>query len=93
AVPAEIRLARLRARERARYGEAAMGAGGARHAKAEAFLAWAARYDDGEPVERSRAMHERWLAALPCAVLRLEGPAAVDAHVAAVLDALSRASG
>jgi hypothetical protein len=84
-LPADIRLARLRARERARYGDAAIAVGGPRHAKAEAFIAWAARYDDGTPVERSRALHEGWLAALPCPVLRLDGAASVEANVAAVL--------
>ncbi len=72
AVPAETRLARLRARERERYGADAIAPGGRLHAKCEAFLAWAASYEGGSPVERSRAMHEAWLAALPCPVVRLE---------------------
>jgi len=86
----DIRMARLRAREVERYGEAAVAPGGARHAKAEAFLEWAAGYDERlEAPERSRALHEQWLAALPCPVLRLMTPATVDAHVAEVLARLS----
>jgi adenylate kinase family enzyme len=81
----DIRLARLVAREQARYGAAAIAPGGPRHAKSEAFLAWAARYDDGGPEERTRALHEGWLAALPCPVLRLTTPATVEAHVAEVM--------
>jgi hypothetical protein len=38
-------------------------------------------YDDGEVVERSRTLHEAWLA---CPVVRLMTPATVDEHVAAV---------
>ena len=86
----DIRLARLRAREVERYGEAAVAPGGARHAKAEAFLEWAAAYDERlEAPERCRALHEQWLAALPCPVLRLMTAATVDAHVAEVLARLS----
>jgi len=86
----DIRLARLRAREVARYGQGPVAPGGARHAKAEAFLEWAAGYDERlEVPERCRALHEQWLAALPCPVLRLMTPATVDAHVAEVLARLS----
>ena len=72
AVPPDVRLARLRARERERYGEAAIAPGGPLRAKHEAFMAWASSYEGGSPPERSRAMHEAWLAKLPCPVLRLE---------------------
>ena len=72
AVPSEVRLARLRARERERYGKEAIAPGGRHHAKYEAFIAWASSYDDGPAVERSRRMHEDWLARLSCPVLRLE---------------------
>jgi len=85
AVPPALRLARLRERERERYGAEAIAPGGALHDKHEAFIGWAASYEDGEPVNRSRRMHEQWLATLPCPVLRLEEPRAVDDHVAAVL--------
>jgi len=84
-----IRLARLRERERQRYGAAALAPGGSRHAKYEEFMAWAARYDESVDVaERSRGMHEQWLAALPCPVIRITDDGAVDAHVDVVLRAL-----
>jgi len=79
-----IRLARLRRREAERYGPAAIAPGGPLHDKVEAFLAWAARYDDGEAVERSRTLHEAWLARLPCPVVRLMTTATVDEHVTAI---------
>lgn len=61
-IPADVRLARLRDRERRELG----GVDGE-------FMAWAARYDDAGPEQRSRVLHERWLAGLACPVLRLEG--------------------
>ncbi len=47
-IPADLRMARLRAREIARYGEAAIAPGGAMHASSTAFLQWAAGYDEGD---------------------------------------------
>jgi adenylate kinase family enzyme len=72
-VPTPVRLARLRAREIERYGRQAIALGGALHEAHVEFLEWAGRYDTGDPEMRSRAMHEAWLAALPCSVVRLEG--------------------
>jgi len=85
-----LRLARLRAREQERYG-AAIAPGGPLHAKYEAFIAWAARYDEAEPVERSRALHEHWLAGLPCPVVRLDGAASIEANVATLARTLAGA--
>jgi adenylate kinase family enzyme len=77
-VPPAVRLARLRARERQRYG-AAVEPGGPLRKRFEAFMAWAAGYDEGLDVpERCRQLHEQWLAALPCPVLRLEDAASVE---------------
>ena len=45
------------------------------------FLEWAGRYDSGGPEMRSRALHEAWLAALPCSVVRLEGDRSVSEQV------------
>lgn len=70
--PTEVRLARLRVREAARFG-AAVAPGGARRAAYLEFLAWAAAYDAGTEPGRSRARHEAWFTTLPCPLLRLEG--------------------
>ena len=87
-VPPDARLARLRARERARYGDA-IAPGGPQHGRSEAFLAWASGYDEGLDVpERCRRLHETWLAALPCPVLRIEGTASVDANLELVSTSL-----
>jgi adenylate kinase family enzyme len=87
-VPHAWRMARLRERERARYGETAIAPGGPLHEKCEKFLAWCESYDHGTPLERSRRMHEEWLATLPCSVLRLAGPRPIPEHVARVLQHL-----
>jgi adenylate kinase family enzyme len=71
AVPIDVRLERVKARERERYG-ARIAPGGPLHEKSLAFLAWVASYENGSPPERSRGMHEAWLATLTCPVLRLE---------------------
>lgn len=71
AVPTPERLRRLEARERARYG-AAVDPGGPMHAHSQAFLRWAAEYDDGDHTMRSRARHDLWLKHVPCPVVRLE---------------------
>ena len=87
-VPPDVRLTRLRARERARYGDA-LAPGGPQHDRSEAFLAWAAAYDEGlEVPERCRRLHETWLAALPGPVLRIEGTATVEANLELVSTSL-----
>jgi adenylate kinase family enzyme len=69
AVPERVREARLRARERRRYGDAI---DRTLREKSEAFIAWAMSYEAGPTTQRSRIRHEAWLATLPCPVLRLE---------------------
>jgi hypothetical protein len=71
AVPTAERLRRLEARERARYGSA-IDPGGALHAQSQAFLRWAAAYDEGDHTIRSRARHDLWLKHVPCPVVQLE---------------------
>ena len=77
-VPASIRIERLRQREIEQPGHAD-----------PAFLEWAAQYDEGRMDGRSLAKHERWLAARPCPVLRLDGDMSVNERAARVLKALS----
>lgn len=84
-VPPDIRLARLRARERERYG-AAIAPGGAQHAANERFMTWAGGYDDGLDVpERCRRLHEQWLAALPCPVQRFLDAGSTEEHVETIM--------
>ena len=78
AIPLPVRMARLRAREIQRYDERAVAPGGELHKAHIAFLDWARGYDEGDLSIRSRALHEAWLATLPCPVIRLEGDLAID---------------
>ena len=70
-LPTPARMARLRARERERYGAAALAPGGRLHEGHVRFMTWAAGYDEGGRDMRSRVLHETWLANLACPVLRL----------------------
>jgi adenylate kinase family enzyme len=87
-VPTEVRLARLRARERERYGRR-IEPGGDRHQAYRAFLEWAATYEAGPLEGRSRSRHEGWLSTLSCPVLRLEGSRPLESQIADCLDALT----
>ena len=84
----ELRLARVQARELARFGTDALAPGGAMHEQHVEFLAWAGRYDTAGMEQRSRATHEAWLAACRGRVLRIEGDTATDERVVRVLAAL-----
>jgi hypothetical protein len=86
--PTEIRLQRLRAREAAHFGADAVAPGGWRHQDTEGFIEWASQYDEGNREGRSLAMHQAWLAALPCPVLRLDGSRPLAELVAEIRAAL-----
>jgi adenylate kinase family enzyme len=89
-VPGDIRLVRLQARECERYGTATLAPGGVQHARYEAFLQWAAAYDDGAEEMRSRQRHETWLAALPCRCIRLEGVCTLEEQITRLQEELVR---
>jgi adenylate kinase family enzyme len=88
-VPTDIRLARLLERERRRFGADALALGGPMQSIHEAFMVWAAGYDDGGEEMRSLRQHERWLAALPCPLVRLEEPLDVAAQLARLAERLA----
>jgi adenylate kinase family enzyme len=88
--PTEVRLERLRARELARFGAAALAPGGVMHKNHAEFIAWAAQYDTAGPEMRSRHVHEAWLGTLACPVLRLDGLTPTDQQVDRVLAAFGR---
>ena len=89
-VPTEIRLLRLRHRERRRFGEAAIRPGGSMHPRYRDFIHWAQTYDDAGDHRRSRRLHEDWLSRLSCEVLRLNGIPPVDRQIGQLLDRISR---
>jgi hypothetical protein len=53
--------------------------------QSQAFLGWAASYDDGDINMRSRRLHDRWLSDLPCPVIRMEGEHATEAQLNALM--------
>lgn len=77
-VPTDVRVARLRARETARFGR-----------PHEGFIEWAAQYEEGRLEGRSRAIHERWLSERACQVLRIEGDLPVEECLRRALGALA----
>ena len=86
-LPRGARLARLRARERQRYGRR-IRKGGDLEANYRGFLDWAMSYDDPQTQGRSRAGHEAWLETLPQPVIRLDARAPVEDLSEAVVAAL-----
>jgi adenylate kinase family enzyme len=83
-VPQHRRLERLRQRERERYGERIM-LGGDMYTSSQAFLTWAASYDDGGLDIRSRQLHEQWLGTLPCPIVCFEGEYSIEEQIAVLM--------
>lgn len=69
--PAE-RMRRLVQRERQRYGDSIFLVSHPEHARHQAFLEWARRYDTAGPEQRSLVSHKAWISQLECPVLQLD---------------------
>ncbi len=87
--PVELRLARIRARELARYGAEQLAEGGDLHLVFQKFLDWAARYDEPSDNPRCREQELKWLGNLECPVIRLEGDRTLESSTAFILSQLS----
>lgn len=68
----DIRLARLKRRERDRFGPR-IDPGGDMHQNHLVFLEWAAAYDEGGLSMRSKAKHDAWETLIPCGKITLNG--------------------
>lgn len=79
-IPQDVRMARLRRREHARFGTR-IGPGGDMYAQSQAFLAWAASYDEGGLDIRSRQRHHQWLGTLPCPIVCFVGEYSIEEQV------------
>lgn len=86
------RLARLRKRERARYGDRVIGDGDMAKMH-RGFLEWAMSYDDPSAGGRSRATHEAWLETLSIPVMRLDASGAIQDLADRVLSDLNERRG
>ena len=80
-VPEEVRVARLRSRERVEFG-ARIDPGGDMEGIHEGFIEWSRKYDTAGPEMRSHVRHEEWTARLPCPFVRIDGEMAVELAVA-----------
>ncbi|MEL6717245.1 MAG: AAA family ATPase [Bacteroidota bacterium] len=87
-IPSEIRMERLRKRERERYGDL-LDTDTKCKSDSKAFLEWAAQYDSGTFKGRSLSIHNEWIASLECPVLRIEGDTTVEERVEAVSRAIN----
>lgn len=74
-----IRLERLRARERAHFGNR-IDPGGDMYENHKAFIEWAASYDEGGIEMRSKAKHDRWQKMLKCPLVSVDGSLPIEAN-------------
>ena len=88
-IPQDIRMARLRQREHARFGERIL-PDGDMYETSQAFLAWAASYDEGGLDMRSRQRHDQWLRTLPCPILCFEGAHSIEEQLAVLMVEIQR---
>ncbi len=73
----DLRMQRLRSRERQRHGDRIL-PGQDMHEIHTEFMAWAARYDSAGLEQRSRRLHQQWLQLLPCPLLQLDSDQSID---------------
>ena len=87
--PTAVRLERLAAREKGRFGDR-IAPGGDMHDIHVAFRAWASEYDNPAFGGRNRARHEVWISEQTVPLTRIDGTRSTDEMAADVVDALSR---
>jgi len=83
-VPHAVRMERLHRREHARFGKRIL-PGGDMYESSQAFLAWAASYDEGSLDIRSRQRHDQWLSTLPCPIICFEGEYTIEEQLAVLM--------
>jgi len=71
-VPGEVRVSRLREREKKLWGDRIL-EGGDMNLEHEKFMAWAGQYDEGFKNGRSLPRHKAWLAKQRAPILSIEG--------------------
>lgn len=89
--PTPIRLERLAAREKGRFGDR-IAPGGDMHDIHVAFREWASQYDNPDFSGRNRAWHEAWLSKQSTAVIQIDGTDSAEKMIADVMHALAPAS-
>lgn len=89
--PTPVRLERLAAREKERFGNR-IAPGGDMHGIHVAFRDWASRYDNPNFAGRNRAWHEAWLSEQNALILRVDGMNVGEKMVADVVGAVAQVS-
>jgi adenylate kinase family enzyme len=85
-IPQDVRIGRLLARERERYG-ANIDPGGRQYESNRFFMNAAEGYETGEYPIQNLPNARAWLARLPCPVIEIEGEVSVEESLAIVLAA------
>ena len=88
-IPHDIRMERLRRRERARFGKRIL-PGGDMYESSQAFLAWAASYNERGFDTWSRRRHDQWLSTLPCPIIGFEGEYTVEEQLTVLMVEIGR---
>ncbi|MHC8340555.1 ATP-binding protein [Pseudomonas sp. HLT2-19-2] len=86
--PTPVRLERLAAREKQRFGNR-IAPGGDMHGIHVAFREWASQYDDPNFSGRNRAWHEAWISEQSAPVLRIDGMDSAEKMVADVVSVVA----
>lgn len=79
----DIRIERLKKRERERFGTR-IDVGGDMYENHRKFIEWAAAYDSGDLGMRSKAKHDEWQKNLPCKQIVLDGSNSLEDNFEAV---------
>lgn len=79
-LPPDIRIARLREREKNKHGKA-IDKGGRMYQTHIDFINWASEYDSGDVRMRSKKYHENWLKQLSSEVIKIEGDYELDEKI------------
>jgi len=85
----ELRLERLRNREKERFGDR-IEPGGDMYEQHIEFIRWAGTYDTGGVDMRSRAKHDEWQKLLTCGILHLDGADSVECNFRKVRECLAK---
>ena len=79
-VEKDIRIHRLKKREKERFGSR-IEPGGDMYKNHEEFIAWASSYDKGGMEMRSKTREEAWLERLDCKVVKIIGDVSVEEQI------------
>lgn len=89
-LPPDLRIERLRQRERERYGTR-LDPDGDMHQNHQWFMTWTSGYDTGTAEINNLQIHKDWLARQTCPILSLTEPLSTQAQLELILKHLKKA--